>query len=673
MVSERCPAMGDGVTTRLQKEVSQLQKDVTQLGLKLDGVAEQIRSDLTADLEKMIVGLLAKLGNDPAGKSISGVTEPGTPGVSQKGNVSTSTMVLDDKSIASKDLGTSNFSGDSGRQNTRKSKLDCPKFDGYDFLGWKLKIEQYFEAVSMLGEDKVQTVMIHLEGKALQWHQRFMKHRGSVKMVDWEFYVKEMRARFCDNEFADPMSELVSLKQSASVEEYYEEFESLLNLLDLTDDYSLSVFVSNLKPEIAKSVRLFSPKTMTHAFTLAKQVESMLYTLPRKPYSPYRNALITQPAPTATTSPRPYFSSTHNNLSPSHNNLPPLLPTPKIPPNYYTGTSKNIPHTSTTSNSRNTYTKPEFVMSTRSPTREERDDRRRRGLCMWCGVKFTPGHSCPRSQLYQLLVEDCDSNEEPEIFSDCVETMEENVGKGEEMVTIHTISVQALLGSENCQTMRLQGRIKNQLVIVLVDSGSTHNFIDSTVAKRLGCALHTIKELQVTVANGTVIHSHGACKELQWEVQGFQQLTDFYVLPLQGCDLVLGIHWLKTLGPIVWDFKALTMQFVMNQQTWILKGLQGGDVLLATKKQLAKMNYTGGRSLYSLVLTKQTGLQLGDQPESDRQDTVAQWELQSLLNTFAGLFEIPTSLPPQRSHDHAIPLKDETQVVKVRPYRYPAA
>ena len=60
---------------------------------------------------------------------------------------------------------------------------------------------------------------------------------------------------------------------------------------------------------------------------------------------------------------------------------------------------------------------------------------------MWCGVKFTLGHSCPKSQLYQFLVEDKDRNEEPKVFSDYVETIEEHVTKGEEIVIIHTISV----------------------------------------------------------------------------------------------------------------------------------------------------------------------------------------------------------------------------------------
>ena len=33
---------------------------------------------------------------------------------------------------------------------------------------------------------------------------------------------------------------------------------------------------------------------------------------------------------------------------------------------------------------------------------------------------------------------------------------------------------------------------------------------------------------------------------------------------------------------------------------------------------------------------------------------------------------MPTELPPPRSHDHKIPLIDETKAVKIRPYRYPA-
>jgi hypothetical protein len=39
---------------------------------------------------------------------------------------------------------------------------------------------------------------------------------------------------------------------------------------------------------------------------------------------------------------------------------------------------------------------------------------------------------------------------------------------------------------------------------------------------------------------------------------------DCFALDLGGFDLVLGVQWLRTLGPIVWDFDALAMSFWYN-------------------------------------------------------------------------------------------------------------
>nr|GEV25766.1 putative mitochondrial protein [Tanacetum cinerariifolium] len=45
--------------------------------------------------------------------------------------------------------------------------------------------------------------------------------------------------------------------------------------------------------------------------------------------------------------------------------------------------------------------------------------------------------------------------------------------------------------------------------------------------------------------------------------------------------------------------------------------------------------------------------------------------LTPLLQEFKDVFAIPTSLPPTRSHDHEIPLKEGIQPVNIRPYRHP--
>ena len=46
-------------------------------------------------------------------------------------------------------------------------------------------------------------------------------------------------------------------------------------------------------------------------------------------------------------------------------------------------------------------------------------------------------------------------------------------------------------------------------------------------------------------------------------------------------------------------------------------------------------------------------------------------ELRVLLDAYADVFEEPTKLPPERSHDHTIPFKLGSQPVNLRPYRFP--
>ncbi|GJT10314.1 ty3-gypsy retrotransposon protein [Tanacetum coccineum] len=50
-------------------------------------------------------------------------------------------------------------------------------------------------------------------------------------------------------------------------------------------------------------------------------------------------------------------------------------------------------------------------------------------------------------------------------------------------------------------------------------------------------------------------------------------------------------------------------------------------------------------------------------------DTSGTWK--PLLSEFEDVFAIPTTLPPQRTHDHKIPLKEGTQPINIRPYRHP--
>ena len=64
------------------------------------------------------------------------------------------------------------------------------------------------------------------------------------------------------------------------------------------------------------------------------------------------------------------------------------------------------------------------------------------------------------------------------------------------------ISIHALKGVTNNKIMKVEGHVKGKGLMVLIDSGSTHNFLDEGTTKKLGCQLTGMPPLSVTVANG---------------------------------------------------------------------------------------------------------------------------------------------------------------------------
>jgi hypothetical protein len=64
------------------------------------------------------------------------------------------------------------------------------------------------------------------------------------------------------------------------------------------------------------------------------------------------------------------------------------------------------------------------------------------------------------------------------------------------------ISLNALIGFSAPQTLKLIGYIKNRKVIILMDNGSTHNFIHRHISQEFNCYICVINNFQIMIANG---------------------------------------------------------------------------------------------------------------------------------------------------------------------------
>jgi len=188
--------------------------------------------------------------------------------------------------------------------------------------------------------------------------------------------------------------------------------------------------------------------------------------------------------------------------------------------------------------------------------------------------------------------------------------------------------------------------------------------LDLATAKRLHCNIKRIPPLQVVVANGQQLVCTSVCNNFAWSLLGEVFTTDVMLIPLDSCEMVLGIQWLTSLGPILWDFEKLRMEFKKEGRRMVLRGTQKTEVeWLGGKKW--QQSIQKNSQLFAIQV------QGAYQAMGLESEKTANPEVQTMLQRYADVFEEPKTLPPHRGLDHKIILKPSTPPVNVRPYRYP--
>ncbi|MCH81628.1 hypothetical protein A2U01_0002419, partial [Trifolium medium] len=448
-----------------------------------------------------------------------------------------------------------------------------------------------------------------MEGDALAWFQWM---HSNHQLLSWTGFLNALETRFAPSMYEDPQGSLFKLCQTSTVREYQTQFETLANrITGLPPQFYLSCFISGLKPAIRREVQAFQPLTLNQAISLAKLQED--------------KSLDNR-------------STTHlNRPSSSNSNSTSFKPTLSVNP------PKTIP--------------------TKRLSPAELNDRREKGLCYNCDDKFIPGHRCKR-QFHLLIVE-------PEYSPDNAENLSMVVSQTEPL-TIQTtpqdteppqISLHALMGHTIPQTLRVLGHIRKQPVSILIDSGSTHNFIQDRVVKQLGLSTDPAGSFQVLVGNGEELQCSSMCSNVSLSLGPHTFSVDLFVLPLSGAELVLGVQWLKTLGPIVTDYTQLTMSFSYQGQVVNLVGQPKVGPEESSVHQLERLVATNAiAEAYHLHLVPASS-------PTTPPSTLP--EITKLISQYSLLFSPPTHLPPQRPLDHKIPILPNSAPVSVRPYRYP--
>jgi len=380
--------------------------------------------------------------------------------------------------------------------------LEFPKFEGADPMDWVLKAQQFFSYGQIPDNQKVPISAFHMERRALQWYNWLME---STLVTNWEEFIVALKTRFAPSAYDDPVGAFTKLLQSSTVEDYQYQFEVLSNKIPgLTEGFKVSSFISGLKEEVRIVVTMLKPSNLPAAFGLARLQEEEVWR---------RNRSSRAPPWTPTQSP--------NNKLPYPKPATPLTfskPSNPIFPTTSRSAGFNLPYLNRPIPYPNTMAK-RYNLPIRQISPNQMQERREKGLCYYCDDKYHIGHKCSRPRVYLLeglMIEEgaVPIDQEGQIQEgEALEAPEE----GGELLEI---SLHAIMGAPVPKTMRLIGYINTLEVVILIDIGSTHSFLDPNVAKKAKLLAHEGSMLSAKVANGDSVPCQGYCTVVQVSMQG---------------------------------------------------------------------------------------------------------------------------------------------------------
>lgn len=294
-----------------------------------------------------------------------------------------------------------------------------------------------------------------MEGIGVAWFQ--LMHKSNL-LPNWSAFTNALEEQFGPSQYDSPRARLFKLTQTSSAASYYTEFMVLANrVIGLPDDAIIECFVSGLKHHLRRDILAHEPTTLIRAANLAKLYDD-----------------------TGTSS----TLGAHFNSRAVHTlGLP--SPPPKGP--------AYVPRSGTAAPATPAATTP-FKRLSAAELRAKRE----KGLCYYCDEKFSAAHKC-KPTFHLLLGQDelmevLNGIAEPEIGEQVVETGEP---APDLMSLTPEISLHALQGDFHPRTLRMMGTYKKEQLKILIDNGSTFNFVKASVARRLRLPMTAVPPFRV--------------------------------------------------------------------------------------------------------------------------------------------------------------------------------
>ncbi|RRT31523.1 hypothetical protein B296_00058316 [Ensete ventricosum] len=177
-------------------------------------------------------------------------------------------------------------------------------------------------------------------------------------------------------------------------------------------------------------------------------------------------------------------------------------------------------------------------------TRDELCERLAKGLCWHCNELWSRKHHCKKGWL--LMIEPA-KDEDNETSEEALEPKEEVMEEGAQPVDY---AVHALAVYSNPQTMKVGGLLKHQPITILIDMGSTNNFLNSKVAAHLALQIEGCNKFDVKVTDRRIFNCDKWRPQVKLLLQDQEVVADFFLLPIDDYEAILRIKWLTTLGDI---------------------------------------------------------------------------------------------------------------------------